>query len=82
MLVSTRLEVEINTIEPNDIIKRGVLSKDSAVLYHVMPNMPRYKVGERICQIKLGVTAPLDFEVVEELNETARGSGAYGSTGK
>lgn len=22
----------------------------SAVFYHVMPNMPRYKVGDRVCQ--------------------------------
>lgn len=54
----------------------------SAVFYHVMPNMPKYEVGDRIGQIKLGMTIPMELEEVEELNETKRGSGSYGSTGK
>lgn len=54
----------------------------SAVFYHVMPNMPRYRVGDRICQIKLGFTLPMEFCEVEELEETDRGDGGYGSTGK
>lgn len=54
----------------------------SAVFYHVMPNMPRYKVGDRVCQIKLGFTLPIEFTEVEELNETSRGDGGYGSTGR
>lgn len=54
----------------------------SAVFYHVMPNMPRYQVGDRIGQIKLGCTLPIEFEFVEELNKTERNSGGYGSTGK
>ena len=54
----------------------------SAVFYHVMPHMPRYKVGDRVCQIKLGFTLPMDFVVVDELNETDRGANGYGSSGK
>lgn len=54
----------------------------SAVFYHVMPNMPRYKVGDRVCQIKLGFTLPMEFVEVSELNETDRGTKGYGSTGK
>lgn len=54
----------------------------SAVFYHVMPSMPRYKVGDRVCQIKLGFTLPMEFCEVEELNATDRGDGSYGSTGK
>lgn len=53
-----------------------------AVFYHVMPNMPRYKVGDRVCQIKLGSTEALDFIEVDELVDTDRGDGGYGSTGK
>lgn len=53
----------------------------SAVFYHVMPNMPRYKVGDRIGQIKLGFTLPIEFVDVDELDETKRGANAYGSTG-
>ena len=52
-----------------------------AVFYHVFPNMERYKVGQRIGQIKIGTTMPIQFVVVDELDETERNSGAYGSTG-
>lgn len=54
----------------------------SAVFYHVMPNMPRYKVGDRIGQIKLGFTLPMEFVEVNELNETERGENGYGHTGR
>ena len=52
-----------------------------AVFYHVFPNMERYKVGHRIGQIKIGITTPIEFVVVDELDETERNSGSYGSTG-
>lgn len=53
-----------------------------AIFYHVMPNMPRYKVGERIGQIKLGFTYPCEFEFADEINQaTERGTGGFGSTG-
>ena len=53
----------------------------SAVFYHVFPNMERYKVGQRIGQIKIGTTMPIEFVCVDELDETERNSGSYGSTG-
>ena len=52
-----------------------------AVFYHVFPNMERYKVGQRIGQIKIGITNPIEFVVVDELDETERNDGGYGSTG-
>jgi dUTP pyrophosphatase len=54
----------------------------SAVFYHIMPNMPKYEVGDRIGQIKIGVTFPIEFVEVEELDKTTRGDGGYGSTGR
>ena len=54
----------------------------SAVFYHVMPNMPKYEVGDKIIQCKLGLTLPLEFEEVDNLSETERGAGGYGSTGR
>jgi dUTP pyrophosphatase len=62
-----------------DELYRGEVS---AVFYHLMPNMPKYEVGDKIGQIKLGFTLPMTFEVVDELTDTERGNGAYGSTGK
>ena len=51
------------------------------MFYHVMPNMPKYKPGERVAQMKIGLTIPIGFEEVDELNETDRGDGGFGSTG-
>lgn len=53
-----------------------------AVFYHIMPGMPKYEVGDRIGQIKLGTALPMEFVEVDELSETERGAGGYGSTGK
>lgn len=53
----------------------------SVVFYHVMPDMPKYQIGDRVCQLKIGFSLPLEFIEVEELDETERKDGAYGSTG-
>ena len=63
-------------------IDENYIGEVSAVFYHVMPNMPRYKVGDRIGQIKLGFTLPAEFIEVTSLDVTDRGSNGYGSTGK
>lgn len=41
-----------------------------------------YKVGERIGQLIIMPYPKIEFEEAEELNETDRGTGSYGSTGK
>lgn len=68
-----------NSVGTVDDLYRGEVS---AIFYHVFPDMPRYRVGDRIGQIKLGITLPLEFEEVDELGQTARGDGGYGSTGR
>lgn len=60
----------------------GYTNSYSAVFYHVMPNMPRYKVGDKIAQLKIGITFPIKFVEVEEFDETERGMRGYGSSGK
>jgi dUTP pyrophosphatase len=60
----------------------GFTNSYSAVFYHVMPNMPRYKVGDKIAQLKIGITFPIKFVEVEEFDETERGMRGYGSSGK
>ncbi len=47
-----------------------------------MPDMPKYEVGDRVAQMKIGFTVPIEFVEVEELDETERGDGGIGSTGK
>lgn len=68
-----------NAVGTIDKLYRGEVS---AVFYHVFTDMPRYRVGDRIGQIKLGFTLPLEFEEVDELGQTLRGDGGYGSTGR
>lgn len=53
-----------------------------AVFYHVFPQMERYHVGQKIGQIKLGITLPITFIEVDKLDETERGCNGYGSTGR
>lgn len=63
-------------------VDEGYTNEISAVFYHVLPNMPRYKIGDKIAQMKIGVTFPIEFIEVEELNKTERGMNGYGSSGK
>ena len=67
-----------NSVGTVDEPYRGEIS---AVLYHVMPNMPRYKVGDKVCQLHISTTERINFELVEELTPTNRGCNGYGSTG-
>ena len=63
-------------------IDEGYRGEISAVFYHVMPNLPRYKVGDKVCQI--AVEGRPDFQYyseVDELDNGERGSNGYGSTG-
>lgn len=63
-----------------DELYRGEIK---AVFYRVNIFGKKYKVGDRIGQIKLGFTLPLEFEEVEELDmNTDRGTGGFGSTGR
>lgn len=41
-----------------------------------------YELGERFAQLIIIPYPKIEFEEVEELSETERGSGGYGSTGK
>lgn len=70
------LSNSVGTVDENF---RGEIS---AVFYHVLPNMPRYKVGDKICQMYISTTLPVDFEEVEALSQSDRGSNGYGSTGR
>lgn len=39
------------------------------------------KAGDRICQLVLGKVYPVEFELVDELSNTERGTGGFGSSG-
>ena len=50
------------------------------IFYHVMKDLPRYRVGDKIAQLHLDFTFPANFVEVETLDETERGDGGFGST--
>ena len=60
----------------------GYTGEICAFFYHVMPDMPKYEPGDRVAQMKIGFTVPIEFIEVEELDDTERGDGGFGSTGK
>jgi dUTP pyrophosphatase len=45
-------------------------------------NSLSYNVGDRVAQIMIIPHPPIEFEEVNELNNTERGEGGFGSTGK
>ncbi len=44
-------------------------------------SIERYKVGDRAAQLIIMPVPTIEFEEVEELSQTERGTGGYGSTG-
>ena len=62
-------------------VDRGYTGEVCAFFYHVMPDMPKYEPGDRVAQMKIGFTVPIEFVEVEELDETERKDGGFGSTG-
>lgn len=42
--------------------------------------LPYYAVGDRICQMEIVPITQVEFEESEELSETKRGAGGFGST--
>lgn len=63
-------------------IDKGYTGEISAVFYHILPDMPKYEVGDRIGQLHLAKTNVLRFMQVDELSTTDRGSNGYGSSGR
>jgi len=63
----------------------GVIDSDYrgeiSFVFYSMVNAP-YKVGERIGQIVIMPVPAVEFVEAQELSETERGKGGYGSTGR
>jgi dUTP pyrophosphatase len=53
---------------------------DEMKVKEIQPN-DFYKVGDRVAQIMIIPHPPIEFEVSEELSNTERGEGGFGSTG-
>ena len=63
-------------------IDEGYRGEVAAIFYHVKPELPRYKVGDKLGQIKIGITFPIEFEDKNKLDESTRGKKGFGSSGE
>lgn len=63
-------------------IDEGYRGEVAAIFYHVKPELPRYKVGDKLSQIKIGITFPIEFEEKNKLDESTRGKKGFGSSGE
>ena len=50
--------------------------------YTLSPYQREYEIGDRVGQIIIMPHPRIDFEEVDELTATERGTGGYGSTGR
>ena len=67
--------------QPEDVFAK-IRGHQSTIPMLTNVNMEKiYKKGERIAQLVIAETHKVEFEIVEELSETDRGKGGFGSTG-
>ena len=59
----------------------GEAMYDEMKVKEIQPN-DFYKVGDRVVQIMIIPHPPIEFEEANELSDTERGAGGFGSTGK
>lgn len=52
-----------------------------AVFYNIIPNLPNYKVGDRILQMQVTQSISIEFDIVDSFEDTERGQNSFGSTG-
>ena len=59
----------------------GFTGEYKAVFYDFIKGLPNYKVGDRILQMQSTKPVAIYFEEVDELEDTERGTGGFGSSG-
>jgi len=78
----------------SSVVKRGLLMANSvgvidsdfrgeiSAIFVKTKDSAEYRLGDRMCQLLIQKTPDIEFEWADELSETARGAGGYGSTGR
>lgn len=72
----------ISVVNTPGTIDAGYRNEWMAILVNLSNRDVELKKGERICQIILGKLEEYEFEETDELPESERGLGGFGSTGK
>jgi dUTP pyrophosphatase len=77
----TRLQLS-NSVGVIDSGYRGELQATFNKIITTIENQKNdYKVGDRVAQIMIIPHPPIEFEETDELSDTERGDGGFGSTG-
>lgn len=63
-------------------IDEGYRGEISFIFYHVLKDLPKYEIGDKIGQIHIDISLPIELKEVYILDEGTRGSNGFGSTGK
>ena len=95
MLSSSKVKISIDFRPRSSVWQTGMILSNCegtldelyrgeilAYFYEVIPGKEKYKVGDRIGQIKLGFTLPIEFVEDNIDMNTERGVGGFGSTGR
>jgi dUTP pyrophosphatase len=78
----TRLQLS-NSVGVIDSGYRGELQATFNKIITTIENQKNdYKIGDRIAQIMIIPHPPIEFKEVDDLSDTERGDGGFGSTGK
>lgn len=60
----------------------GYRGEYGVIFYNIIKELPNYEVGDRIAQIQSVNRVNTEFEEVKSLDDSERGEGGWGSTGK
>lgn len=64
------------------IVDENYRGELGVILYNSTENVLEIKIGDRIAQCALEVVEPVTYEFVENVEDSDRGSGGFGSTGR
>jgi dUTP pyrophosphatase len=79
---SSICNTELSLSNAVGVIDSGYRGEIKAVFRSGERPRKNYEVGDRICQLMIIAYPNIEFEETQELSETERGIGGFGSTGK
>ena len=72
----------ISIVNTPGTIDAGYRNEWGAIVVNLSNKEVTLKIGDRICQLIIRKLVDYEFEIVDELSDSSRGLGGFGSTGK
>lgn len=76
------IKMGLTVLNSPGTIDSGYRGEVKVILYNTSNQIAEIKCGDRIAQLVIAAVETADVELVEELSDTERGAGGFGSTGK